>query len=93
MKPIEQTRREFLRAAGKGVLGAAALTVSLFAMAGKLIVLLIRQRFQLPDADVLLWLLAGAVGGSLLAMLPALQGRQAGMGSALLLLNIAAALT
>ena len=30
MKPIEQTRREFLRAAGKGVLGAAALTVSLF---------------------------------------------------------------
>lgn len=26
MKPIEQTRREFLRAAGKGVLGAAALT-------------------------------------------------------------------
>lgn len=26
MKPIEQTRREFLRAAGKGVVGAAALT-------------------------------------------------------------------
>ena len=33
-------------------------------------------------------LLAGAVGGSLLAMLPALQGRQAGMGSALLRLSL-----
>ena len=49
--------------------------------------------------DALLWLLPGAVGGSLLAMLPALQGRQRGAGSALLrlslftsLLNIAAAL-
>ena len=32
----------------------AALTVSLFAMVGKLLVLLIRQRLVLPDADVML---------------------------------------
>ena len=91
--PLTLMLYTFLFAADEEESTIAALTVSLFAMAGKLIVLLIRQRFQLPDADVLLWLLAGAVGGSLLAMLPALQGRQAGMGSALLRLNIAAALT
>ena len=98
--PAEVPGLRFLFAADEEESTIAALTVSLFAMAGKLIVLLIRQRFQLPDADALLWLLAGAVGGSLLAMLPALQGRQAGVGNALLrlslftsLLNIAAALT
>lgn len=41
----------------------AALTISLFAMVGKLIVLLIRERLVLPDAGVLLWLLPGAVIG------------------------------
>ena len=98
---VEKLAAAFARwLSGKTGKPAAALTVSLFAMTGKLIVLLIRQRFRLPDADALLWLLPGAVGGSLLAMLPALQGRQAGVGNALLrlslftsLLNIAAALT
>ncbi len=98
--PLTLMLYAFLFAADEEESTIAALTVSLFAMTGKLIVLLIRQRFRLPDADALLWLLPGAVGGSLLAMLPALQGRQAGVGNALLrlslftsLLNIAAALT
>lgn len=77
----------------------AALTVALCAMAGKLVILLIRSRLNLPDADVLLWLLPGAIGGALLAMTPAVQ-RQAGRaGEALLrlslftsLINMAAAL-
>lgn len=67
----------------------AALTVALFAMAGKLVTLLIRQRFQLPDANVLLWLLPGALGGALLAMLPGLQRAHAQRsGDALLRLSL-----
>ncbi len=79
---------------------AAALTVSLFAMAGKLVMLLIRSRLRIPDADALLWLLPGAVGGALLAMLPAVQRQTSRAGEALLrlslftsLINMAAALT
>lgn len=78
----------------------AALTVSLCAMAGKLIVLLIRSRLRIPDADALLWLLPGAIGGALLAMVPAVQRQTNRAGQALLrlslftsLLNMAAALT
>ena len=63
---------------------AAALTISLFAMAGKLITLLIRQRMFLPHADALLWLLPGALGGALLAMVPRLQ-RQANQSGEMLL--------
>lgn len=48
----------------------AALTVSLFAMAGKLLTMLIRLRFALPDADALLFVVPGTIGGALLAMLP-----------------------
>ena len=77
----------------------AALTVALFAMAGKLVTLLIRQRLNLPDADALLWLLPGALLGALLAMAPSLQGRMQRGGDVLLrlslfttLLNIAAAI-
>ena len=51
----------------------AALTVTLFAMAGKLVTTLIRARFSLPDAGALLWLLPGAILGALLAMLPPIQ--------------------
>ena len=51
----------------------AALTVTIFAMAGKLLTLLIRQRFALADADALLWMLPGALGGALLAMTPTAQ--------------------
>ena len=76
----------------------AALTISLFAMVGKLIVLLIRERLVLPDAGVLLWLLPGAVIGALLALWPAIQRRQNNLSVILLrlslftsLLNIAAA--
>ena len=78
----------------------AALTVSLFAMAGKLVVLLIRTRLAIPDADALLWLLPGAIGGALLAMVPAVQRQTLRAGQALLrlslftsLINMAAALT
>ena len=52
---------------------AASLTITLCAMGGKLIIMLIRMRFSLPDADVLLWLLPGAVLGTLLAMVPRIQ--------------------
>ena len=48
----------------------AALTITLFSMAGKLLMTLIRARFALPDAATLLWLLPGAILGALLAMLP-----------------------
>lgn len=77
----------------------AALTVTLFAMAGKLITMLIRFRLNLPDAEMLLMMIPGAVGGALLAMVPSLQAR-AGSGSGALLrfslftslINMAAAL-
>jgi len=67
---------------------AAALTITLFSMTGKLITLLIRQRFNLPDADVLIWLLPGAVGGALLTMLPPFQHRFQRSGDALLRLSL-----
>ena len=76
----------------------AALTVSLFAMVGKLLVLLIRQRLVLPDADVMLWLLPGAVIGALLALWPVVRRGRSNLSALLLrlslftsLLNIAAA--
>ena len=76
----------------------AALTVSLFAMAGKLLTMLIRMRFSLPDANVLLWLIPGMIAGSLLAMLPQAQHILRRPGESLLrlsaftsLLNMAAA--
>ena len=76
----------------------AALTISLFAMAGKLVTLLIRERMALPDAGALLWLLPGAIAGALLAMLPSLsRGTQRGadilrkLSLFTTLLNIAAA--
>jgi len=77
----------------------AALTVSLFAMAGKLVTMLIRLRLQLPDADALFWMLPGAIGGSLLTMIPAMRSRVPQGSHVLLrlslftsLLNMAAAL-
>ena len=66
----------------------AALTVSLCAMAGKLVVLLIRTRMSIPDADVLLWLLPGAIGGALLAMVPSVQRQTGRAGEALLRLSL-----
>ena len=75
----------------------AALTISLCSMAAKLLIMLIRLRFSLPHAEVLLWLLPGALIGTLLAMFPLLQKYPQRSGSTLLklsmftsLLNVAA---
>lgn len=77
----------------------AALTVSLFSMTGKLVVLLIRLRLRLPDGGALIWLLPGAIVGSLAAMSPRLTRGAKDGADALLrlslfttLLNIAAAI-
>lgn len=51
----------------------AALAITLCAMAGKLIVQLIRLRLNIPSAEVLLWLLPGALLGALIAMIPGAQ--------------------
>ena len=78
---------------------AAALTVSLTAMAGKLVTLLIRQRLYLPDAHALLWLLPGALVGALAALLLSMRRRRAALSEMLLrmslftsLINMAASL-
>lgn len=47
----------------------AALTVSLFSMSGKLATQFVRLRMRLPNADILLWLLPGALIGALIAIL------------------------
>lgn len=71
---------------------AAALTVALFSMAGKLITLLIRTKLHLPDADVLLFILPGAILGALLAMIPGMQRLQRFDIGLLLRLSLFAAL-
>jgi len=78
---------------------AASLTITLCAMGGKLLIMLIRMRFTLPDADVLLWLLPGTILGTLLAMVPRLQRIPQRSGDTMLklslftsLLNVAAAM-
>ena len=63
---------------------AAALTISLFAMLGKLITLLIRERMRLPSADALLWLLPGALLGALLTTVPRIQRRSCSSAEMLL---------
>lgn len=77
----------------------AVLTVTLFSMAAKLVTMLIRYRLNLPDAEMLLLVIPGAIGGALLAMVPALQPRAGGGNGVLLrlslftsLINMAAAL-
>lgn len=77
----------------------AAIEIALFSMLGKTVTLLIRQRFVLPDADALLWLLPGAILGALAAMAPRLLRNPHRAGRAALhlgiytaLLNIAASL-
>lgn len=78
---------------------AAAVTISLTAMTGKLIVSLIHYRFSLPDARLLLWLLPGAVLGTLCARFLSLRSAQLRLGELLLrmslfttLLNMAASI-
>lgn len=70
----------------------SALTIALCAMAGKMIVLLIRLRLHLPNADVLLWLLPGALLGALAAMIPVVQNRLRNINKPLLLLSLYTAL-
>jgi len=47
----------------------AALTIALTAMGGKLVTMLIRLRFAIADARILLWLLPGVLAGAALAAL------------------------
>lgn len=75
----------------------ASLEITLFAMAGKLIIMLIRERFALPDADALLWLLPGVILGALASMVPRITRIPQRAGEVLMrlslftsLLNIAA---
>lgn len=58
----------------------AALAITLCAMAGKLIVQLIRMRLNIPRAEVLLWLLPGALLGALIAMIPGVKRALHGAG-------------
>lgn len=71
---------------------AAALTVSLCAMAGKLLTLLIRQRLNLPNADILLWLLPGALLGTAAGLIPGVQRSLSRTGESALKLSLFAAL-
>ena len=66
----------------------ASLEITLFAMAGKLIILLIRQRFALPDAGALLWLLPGVLLGAFVSMVPRLARIPQRAGEALMRLSI-----
>jgi len=70
----------------------AALTVALCAMGAKMVVLLIRLRLNLPNADVLLWLLPGVLLGALAAMIPVVQHRLKNINKPLLLLSLYTAL-
>ena len=70
----------------------AALCIALCAMAGKLIVLLIRLRLSIPNADVLVWLLPGALLGALAAMVPGVQRGFRSAGEPLLHLALYTAL-
>lgn len=66
----------------------ASLEITLFAMAGKIIIMLIRQRFRLPDAGILLWLLPGVILGAAGAMVPRLARIPQRAGEALMRLSI-----
>lgn len=66
----------------------AALEITLFAMAGKLIIMLIRERFALPDAGALLWLLPGVILGALASMVPRVTHISQRAGEALMRLSL-----
>lgn len=66
----------------------AALAIALCAMAGKLIVQLIRLRLNIPNADVLVWLLPGALLGALCAMVPGVQRGLRRTGEGLIKLSL-----
>ena len=90
--PLTLMAYDYLFDARQEESAAASLTIALCAMAGKLIVLLIRQRLNLPHADTLLWLLPGALLGALAAMVPGAQRGFQNTGPALLKLSLFTAL-
>ena len=65
-----------------------ALEITLFAMAGKLIIMLIRERFALPDAGTLIWLLPGVILGALASMVPRIARIPQRAGEALIRLSL-----
>lgn len=66
----------------------AALAIALCAMAGKLIVLLIRLKLSIPHADILVWLLPGSLLGALAALVPGVQRSLRSVGQPLLKLAL-----
>ncbi len=86
--PLTLLFYELLFDADNSESAAAALTVSLCAMAGKLITMLIRERMNLPDAQYLLWLLPGALAGALLSMAPGFRPYASRTGHAVLRLSL-----
>ena len=69
----------------------ASLSIALCAMAGKLICALIRLKLNIPHADVLLWLLPGALLGTLIGMIPGVQRSMPLDGQSLLKFSLFAA--
>ena len=97
--PLTLMAYDYLFNAQQEESSTAALAVSLCAMAGKLIVMLIRLRLNLPSADILLWLLPGVLLGTAAGIIPGVQrsiGRtgETALGLSLFttLINMAAAL-
>ena len=97
--PLTLMAYDYLFNAQQEESSTAALAVSLCAMAGKLIVMLIRLRLNLPSADILLWLLPGMLLGTAAGIIPGVQrsiGRtgETALGLSLFttLINMAAAL-
>lgn len=70
----------------------SALCVALCSMGGKMVTLLIRLRLNLPNADILLWLLPGTILGALAAMVPGVQRSLKGVNKPLLALSLYTAL-
>lgn len=87
-QPLTLMAYAFLFGADEEESACAALTVALTAMAGKLVCMLIRERFTLPNASALLWLLPGTLLGALIAIFPALRMRRATDCAALLRLSL-----
>lgn len=87
-EPLTLSLYFFLFDAENDEAAEAALTCALCAMLGKLITLLVRTRFLLPHADILLFVIPGALIGGLCAMMPRLQRRGETRGSIFLGLSL-----
>jgi len=91
-QPLSLAAYDLFFDADENEASSAALTIALCAMVGKLVVLLIRRRFSLPDADALLWLLPGAILGTLAAMIPAFRKNNPRITGAVIAMSLFAAL-